>query len=1023
MVTYHRKEEPHPFLDKLQKGTMQRIQVKEKVGFHMNYAFQPVVGEGFITRPIDISPITNGIQLMQSMAEYTHDFCLELGKKAKTKLKEHKPELKPTFVRPIDIPVTKVQARRLCESKGYILPEIYMPEEARQLRDTMISLGLSEIHAGVEPILWEHSHRFMYTGARLDRGYIQYVFDEILHPASYHGKDFHPIEKYFGNFQYSFTYTRYVAFRAHKQPDFYYPGYIHAQHTEWFLEGKSLNTSFPERKFDVLCQTIKPDVAIITAITQHSEIHELRENLWKLHHQFYIPKSQSDTKLIMNRYLTKTYPNNAEQIKRMLNASQKNYDAQKFKENIESNNKPIEIGDNLVMLCHNVLYAAQEQVERLTQRLNTALNLMQIQPISIPLNNTNGTWTKSRDKFISQAKELSNERDKRGLGSVAMQFAKLALKGTGVGSLYDLLREGLSLYKQYTTDARQDKAISKLQTSITSMAKSIEGLAIGQAHTDKTVSVIIEIINVLVPKIKDMNQQLKSGNLLNNLFVNLVRLGDAIGCSIHSLTELGHGSVMQSVSSMLFTGDVLNKAIEKLNENTDKIFKSHTNDIISTVIVNPADNTQLLAIANIPGYSKTVYLGTELFPIPGATTPIRYKPAVSTRYAAIAADGKTYFPMTESQYTRCQFSPCHLTAGIRDMYETVCGPPLLNQVDSSTCTYYSDPFDNKPIAKDLIIKVFSPDGLIYSTNKTVPVRLDCDHTLEFNTTTVEGEGIMHIPKGCAATIGESGEYTVHGSPPTYTSHITQAAIIEPVPDTAFDVKSLLNDNLTKLPVLQDLKLNELHKELNSLHKEVSTVKRNISSQFKQMDAEMSELDETFDQKLDHLDQEVQTVDEQIDTQEKVVQSAETTARWSQIIGCIALVLTIVFTAIAIFFGIRYKNRFMDIIGYVMHVVGIQRETERQPILKSYESRTDSFKFTPKRRKRAYSLGENEIEMEERSYTGNPLYSPSKLVSSLDLRVRDTEAPLRKRERPRPAARAQVHRADEKETGEPASTSL
>ena len=58
MVTYHRKEEPHPFLDKLQKGTMQRIQVKEKVGFHMNYAFQPVVGEGFITRPIDISPIT-----------------------------------------------------------------------------------------------------------------------------------------------------------------------------------------------------------------------------------------------------------------------------------------------------------------------------------------------------------------------------------------------------------------------------------------------------------------------------------------------------------------------------------------------------------------------------------------------------------------------------------------------------------------------------------------------------------------------------------------------------------------------------------------------------------------------------------------------------------------------------------------------------------------------------------------------------------------------------------------------------
>ena len=80
-ITYHRDEEPHPFLDKLQDGTLQRIQVKENVGFHINYAFQPVTGEGFITRPIDISPITRGIHLTQTLAEYTQSFCEELKTK------------------------------------------------------------------------------------------------------------------------------------------------------------------------------------------------------------------------------------------------------------------------------------------------------------------------------------------------------------------------------------------------------------------------------------------------------------------------------------------------------------------------------------------------------------------------------------------------------------------------------------------------------------------------------------------------------------------------------------------------------------------------------------------------------------------------------------------------------------------------------------------------------------------------------------------------------------------------------
>ena len=75
--------------------------------------------------------------------------------------------------------MSQTQAKKICESKGYILPEVHFPEEEEELKKAMAEYSVKEVHAGVEPIVWENTHRFMYTGARMDKGYIQHAITSI----------------------------------------------------------------------------------------------------------------------------------------------------------------------------------------------------------------------------------------------------------------------------------------------------------------------------------------------------------------------------------------------------------------------------------------------------------------------------------------------------------------------------------------------------------------------------------------------------------------------------------------------------------------------------------------------------------------------------------------------------------------------------------------------------------------------------------------------------------------------------
>ena len=875
--------------------------------------------------------------------------------------------------------MSQTQAKRICESKGYILPEIHFPEEEEELKKAMAEYSVKEVHAGVEPIVWENTHRFMYTGARMDKGYIQHAMTSIKEYGEYKDEDFLNPKYYMGNFRYTFAYTNYVAFKPIKHPDFYYKGYMYEEHLQWYMDGKFWTTQFPEVLLPVLCQTVKPDVEIITAIANTPDPQKRFRKL-QLHKNKDTYKntdvSYKDTKRVMTWSLQKAYKKQYKKVDQMVAKSMNEWENRAYIQ--QDDQMTIEFGGGTPIMCRNVYFAAIEQVDRLENRLKGALGLFRIKVTDINLRQASGTSYEEKLELIRQANVFQKDeqrRDKRNAiqnlqevkgekeeGAAAqslppddfidneqereeravaqfLQFGKILLEG---GSpLVGILREGLSLFKTMQTDKRQDEEIAQLRTNIAQQAKRIDDFVVHQSLVNKTVRNIIDLINKMIPAIASLAQQLDVVTQLNNLYININRLGEAVAESIDLLEDIGYYATQHEVSPRLFSGPEFKEAIEQLNIETDKIFKHDSDDMISAVVINPMDNTELLAIVNTPGYSKKRYIATELYAVPSATWPIRYKPKINLQYAAIDEEGKTYFEMTSPQYDKCQFEPCLINSAVRSMYEDICGPPLLNRNQSSLCSYFSDPIDHKPVGHELSVKMFAPDGLIYSTNSSVAVRLDCSYTLDFNVTSVKGEGIINVPKGCQVTVGNNGEFTVAGPPSTYKAHIAPMKILEHVPPLPFNFKELINSNIMELPILQDLQIQEVKVNVSQLSREINNQAKNLLMQLHLMGNNMEIYDATLSDQLESVYSDIDEVSKELDEQQEEIEQGAKAVHNTQIIGMITIIVLLIITGSIIYLMVRYKKKILKSMAFLTRILGLDKQPSEQMIIN--ESRETSYK--------------------------------------------------------------------------------
>ena len=123
------------------------------------------------------------------------------------------------------------------------------------------------------------------------------------------------------------------------------------------------------------------------------------------------------------------------------------------------------------------------------------------------------------------------------------------------------------------TDKRQDEEITQLRTNIAQQAKRIDDFVVHQSLVNKTVRNIIDLINKMIPAIASLAQQLDVVTQLNNLYININRLGEAVAESIGLLEDIGYYTTQHEVSPKLFSGPEFKEAIEQLNIETDKIFK------------------------------------------------------------------------------------------------------------------------------------------------------------------------------------------------------------------------------------------------------------------------------------------------------------------------------------------------------------------------------------------------------------------------------------------------------------------
>ena len=939
-LSYHKHLDEHPFRKKLSSGSMQKIKVKEHVAFHFNYAFQPVIGEGFITRTINIDQISKGLEVLGDIDDYLQTYCSEIRNAVvpftsdKTKFK------KKPFMTPTREQVSRFEAQRLCESYGYILPEIYTEKEWSEFRKFMIDEGFNETFAGTFPVLSEDVHRFIYSGMWVHSGFVQ----DIVPFLDTEGKRF---EDHYGDYLNVYMYRQDGRFQIRRRAPTPYYDYVHRFSFRYKIKDQVKTQGIPVVLGNVICQTKKPDLKILlhnkdrvvkqdpgeSAIEKHNknmtdtyakqfyalgqQIHGLcieiqltaREqkdrNLRKLTNTLsaleinviksprtvltddsmqtkknrlldHIAEYKQITKVRKRRSVRRTKrERHTATGNEILSSDEDHFDkVNKTRKKRDDEWDPLPLftpkeiqlpeamnDTNFLALALNLsLHREQEKndearsypalFERAWQEAQKSgkneflsnahlfkyawdSHEAEAQQKLSEMNKTGGGTVLSNAELLrsawehqmSQSKqnergsnprplqhtnatsstehgEAAKQRGTRGIESIFQMATQ------GAPGLLSVLRQGFSMYKQVQTDQRQDQAIRTLTDKLIQSSHQIDELYMHQRYTDVIMNNIIAIIHSMYVTITTQYSLIGMLISLLGMDTQLGRIGDSLSNSITSIEDVASHALHKSASMLLISDEELTKATEELNKNGDKIFKNNMEDMISFVTVNPVDKSQLIAIINTPGYSKTVYTATELYGVP-TSAQLRYKPIVSCQYAAVSEDGKSYYHMTETQYEICQTKPCFLTNAVLSMYEDVCGPPLLNKINSDICKYTPTLPDGSPIPPGPIVKTMSPDGCIFSTNKTIPIRLDCDFTLKFNVTSLTGEGVLHTPRGCKATLGAKGEFTVHGAPPTYSTDAIVLNLVEPVPKTAFDWRSMTPQKAAQLPILQDKKLDEL----------------------------------------------------------------------------------------------------------------------------------------------------------------------------------------------------------------------
>ena len=746
---YHRYgDEFNPFkMMEINKAYPDNLLVRNGIGFHFAYAFQPIKDELYLFRRIDVNHIAAGIRVLKQSAAIMKDHCKKLRPAKDSEDYEIlstrsdgtiRKKFKHNFFLAHEHNVSQEVANKICEQHGAYLPEIFHLHELVDLVEVMKANGVDLVHSGVRHDLSMGIKRFRTSGLPADDGRIQTLWADKG-----------------AKMERSSIWEFYRDYRA----EWYY------HNVDYYIQRINTNQdpTLSTRCAGYHCEARQ----VVPTLTGAPVICQRVIN----------PPTGSGLKTIRQ----------AAQIEVTSNGSTR----------AEPRKQLFDMANEYYRYCKASAVNTEVAAQTLEARLKGTLERVNIfmQDIDIPPGSVQGKeLAKSWSQYLRESRSSAHDSESPSNGrlSVQMGFGQdmsqlkeeedlypgaedASSRKTRVKRWSKLLLTGLSslmgsgiarLIRYHYVGKKQREEMSDIHKMVKQQSMRLDNLELQTEQFENALSEVISRIN---------NLEETTGTLM----IYSARLAEILAYdeSLHSaitnidyavsrLEAIAHSSQEGRTHMFALDEEQMEKAKNLIARNTAGLLKENLANMRSGFIVDPTDSNYVVLVINTPTVSREVYVATELVPIHFFHGGHKYRHRLKSQYFAMDHRARTFYEMEEKDFMECRHGRCIQKSLTKRISDHPCEFPLkadeqeLFECEIETMT------DLEPF-----FKLQHPDGVLYSVEQPVVSTLSCPNKdwimLDVEPTEeLVRHGTIQIPQGCYLEIKKQGtvELTIPGPP-------------------------------------------------------------------------------------------------------------------------------------------------------------------------------------------------------------------------------------------------------------------
>jgi len=690
---------------------MDRLMVKNYIGYHFEHIAREVRQELFVSRKIDVSPLFQGIQVLRQTKTDLDDYCHSLSlirsgfKLNQLPLPVDKPSQHKYVYLNKDTYASFAEAQAMCKAHNLQLPEVYTEAQSGNLTEFLRANNINYCFAGIYPDaidaiqrfvstglpVWESPHKKLIRTEGVETSMIS-VLDDLNVKFRYSNK---------GELVVSYDSPSIITDPDHKLGDYQY---------------RDTKRNLSQLMSHVVCESRWDGSAYVYSsggnpvlssnITVFNRIERAAESL----------KSKSPAT-----------PEEREELETLMG----------FR--------------SLKELCHSIASQAEEVEKDMFSKLEDLLSLS-----DISIHKEIQYMSETRRKRFPFLARFIFTNGIRFVWNLFGFIQKIKLNNRIKKIESDLLKT------QQQANVNSD-AIANMTSMIYGQSIAIDQLRIATADLDRRVTILEKKVEGLAHTLGGVVNKLESVLSLE-LVANLIaRIQQSMHSGYTVLKEIVHCSLHGETSPLLLPAGQIRIIQHELRELSDGILDTDFGKMKSIIVSDPNDNHLLLVVINTAVLSNKGTELVKLVPLPYYEKDVALFPVLDYDTIILDQEEGTYSILNPQEEHDCLMGRCYVSDVEHSLSEVTCGIPQL---------FESKPSDNcmmEEIKSDgIFLKPMLPDGILYAVREEVTIRLFCQNDKGSKRTPkpLKGMGVLQLPSGCSLSVhdGKHRPKVIRGSP-------------------------------------------------------------------------------------------------------------------------------------------------------------------------------------------------------------------------------------------------------------------